>query len=934
MRRSWCLLILLILLVLLGGYFRASGLFRGLDRGVLYHPDAPKQVMMLDNYLHGNYVQYFDSLFYDGYPYGLNRVDELLIRVGYGALRPVRARLSPGTAVPPIPPRAEILLWARWLRVVYGLLAVGFIYASVRRFGAGPRAAVLGASLYALAPLAATVTHSVTGDVGVDLFLAIGAWTVARYAHAERPQWLVLAGLACGVAFACKYQGAFGLWMPAVAVLLASRWSSGVAVRLVRKGGLTLLGFIAGACLANPALVIVPDRTWKFMRLNFAFVRDYGAPQELLDLPPVGRLIHGITINLHQAVGWLGWGTLALTLVALTYLVKSRFEAGKANAEDMPPPSQRWSRWAAATAVVTFPLVALLLSTVLKPVVQPFHFSFVLPGLAIAGGVALAQRADRFGRGLLVVLAVAAVVEGVAGSLKEDFFWRRPDITGRGDDYVQDVVVEGAASSRSIRGSRMIKHLYLEPAVLPVFRNRPSGIEHVDHAWWNQNRRLPVPSIPGPDLGGWVFCNGPVFPRNDRMFVIPASGPGFVSRLDQALPEDPLLVEQTRSRQGRWHERVLVFEEVQPPLRLGLRTGRWPARFEIEVPGDGVELMLAPQSQHIVGLALPDAVQRVEVMGEQRAVSLVPLRVRSQLGPLWVTVLETDEDLHAFQRFGPDQLVAEGAAVSTEEAAARLKGLRYLGDNQPLVLSQAPQRLSGATAPLAAGAYRMEARIHNEGRPTTVQFDFAYDPSRALTHNVEVPAGIHDITWRFTKPFAPYDGVLRAAADTGGPVLESWTLLPDPVGLETARLDSVKAAVEWGQETKLDVKFPGIGDVEAFVCPAAARADAPFDYGVRFRLNPEIAHKVFHEAAFFLHVKDGSGNTIVGLDFPLRDAMTSDGKVLRQSGRLAGCRPGQYRIDGGLYNARTRERYEFKRRRSTAPNMKRRYFRFGEVTVE
>ena len=60
--------------------FRGAGLWHGLGQDIVFHPDEPKQVMRLESYLHGHYVHHAGNLFYDGYPYGLNRVDEAFLR--------------------------------------------------------------------------------------------------------------------------------------------------------------------------------------------------------------------------------------------------------------------------------------------------------------------------------------------------------------------------------------------------------------------------------------------------------------------------------------------------------------------------------------------------------------------------------------------------------------------------------------------------------------------------------------------------------------------------------------------------------------------------------------------------------------------------------------------------------------------------------------
>jgi hypothetical protein len=82
---------------------RTAGLFRGLDAGYVVHPDEPKQIQALSNYLAGRYVWYTGSWFYDGYPFGLNHVDEYILRPVLALARRLQTHLSPESA----PPRDE-----------------------------------------------------------------------------------------------------------------------------------------------------------------------------------------------------------------------------------------------------------------------------------------------------------------------------------------------------------------------------------------------------------------------------------------------------------------------------------------------------------------------------------------------------------------------------------------------------------------------------------------------------------------------------------------------------------------------------------------------------------------------------------------------------------------------------------------------------------
>jgi hypothetical protein len=86
-------------------YFRASGLFHGLKEGHIFHPDSPKQVLKIQQNLEGDHVTYHDSLFYDGYPYGLNRVDEVILRTLRGIIAPGYRLLHGQDRTLPIPDR-------------------------------------------------------------------------------------------------------------------------------------------------------------------------------------------------------------------------------------------------------------------------------------------------------------------------------------------------------------------------------------------------------------------------------------------------------------------------------------------------------------------------------------------------------------------------------------------------------------------------------------------------------------------------------------------------------------------------------------------------------------------------------------------------------------------------------------------------------------
>lgn len=227
-------------------YLRSAGLMRGLNEGFIFHPDVPKQVHALSNYLHGNYIWYVGSRFYDGYPYGLNHVDEWIIRMVYLFIRPIHDHLNIESVRLDHPAGAALYFWVRCLRLIYGMIVVILGLLVSRRLFQSRPAALAAAFLLALAPLSFTVTHFATGDIGVDLFIAAMLAALCAYARNRFGRWLLLAGFFCGCAFACKYQGALGFFMIGMILLLEAVFASGGIRAFFRNSGSALPACLPG----------------------------------------------------------------------------------------------------------------------------------------------------------------------------------------------------------------------------------------------------------------------------------------------------------------------------------------------------------------------------------------------------------------------------------------------------------------------------------------------------------------------------------------------------------------------------------------------------------------------------------------------------------------------------------------------------------------
>lgn len=847
LRKGWLFGIAVSAVLAAGVWFRGAGLWHGLDQEIVFHPDEPKQVKRLESYLRGVYVHHVGSRFYDGYPYGLNRVDEGLLRAwqGLAAMAGSWAE-GKGSVSAGLPDHVAVYRQARVLRLLYGMAAALLVFAAARRWGAGRWAALAGAALYAASPLASLVSHAATGDIGVDLSVAAALYAAAALAVGGRAAWWVAFGAACGAGWACKFQGALAAWMAVPPLLLGLRDGWRGWKRLAGAGLLAAAGFAGAAVLLNPALALDTSRAWKDTWQNFGFIQNYGVPPERLAWPFGRKVAWGLSHNVPFVAGCLGWGLVA------------------------------------------------------------------------------------------VGLAASAVLAGEAcGAAREAFFWRRPDI--RDAARLQAEAAFGDAGwgmGRHAGKARGIKRYYVEPATLPCFRNAASVLACPGEAWREGQALLPVPPVPMPSSAGdcWIFMDGPVFPRSDRMFAVPATGNGH--RQPAAAADGSPLYADTLSARGAWTERILAFPAAPRNLRIGLRTGRMPVRCEVttSLSGAATPRLLPPESQTVLELPRPDPVYAFAADGEagRPAVWACRLRVRAQLGPVWVTVLGSPEEEELFALHGPGAAPAvHPVAADLPLFAGELERIRYLDSAGPLVLpadgdAPLPPPVPGAGPGLPAGPYLFRARVDSPA-PAEVSFLLAdrneSDAPDALpSARFAVPAGESDIEWRFQKPYAPYGATLRASAGIPGVTLLSWNLKPDPVALAAeggyvppppaAPLLPGGADPDAVPATPLGLSYPGIGTLLDIRIPDAWHVSDTVPYAVTVRLDPSIPHKRFAELAFFLHLEDANGGLAWTLDYNL-PAATFEGGPVRWKLNTPNLAPGTYTLTAGLFVARHGKKVPF-----------------------
>jgi hypothetical protein len=883
-------------------YVRSAGLMRGLNDGFIFHPDVPKQVHALSNYLHDNYLWYIGSRFYDGYPYGLNHLDEWIIRAAYLVIRPVHDHLNTESVRLNYPDGVPLYYWVLCLRLIYGMIVVMLGLFVARRLLQSRPAAYATAFLLALAPLSFTVTHFATGDIGVDLFVAATLAALCAYARSRLGRWILLAGFFCGCAFACKYQGALAFFAVGTLLLLEVVSAAGGIRAFLGKLGLGFAGMIAGAFIGTPALFINPHRTWHDMRVNFQFIQNYGVDSAFLAKPLHERAWYGLTHTPPYVFAGLGWIVSALALAGLVWATVSLWK----NRREL-----RHSATASfdllAWTLLAFPFFVLLVSTTLKPAVQRFHFSYLeLPVCvgAVWTLLKLAGNGRPAGRWAAALLFAAAATEFEAGASRELFFWHRDGAQQAANGFAFGAFQQPLRDTDRGSDRQVLKYFYLQNDSLAVFRNRPIKVLHGDPQFWKDLGVVPVPTIPFPGHCDWIFLNGPVLPRNDRMFAAEA---GRTSLRD-----------------------IVAYGEPPRTISVGLRSGPRPVEASLRLGGATADVRLGRNEQKIVELS-PSAWRTMKGAAPGgKDVLIASLSIRPRLGKAWVAVMTDPREVENFRRYGGEAVapVEHNELPPKQELVKRLSETAFLQDAgaAPVSLSTNPVPLIPGHAALPAGAYILECALENPSNDVDVVFE-AVDPSRVRDHTYSIDGewdtrkqftltpGAHVIRYEFTKPFAPYEmNIAVAASREGAPCkIVGWKLYPDTEKILGA-LDE-ESSPAWlarfprhgsCEETQIDgLPFGDAIVLKSYSFPAAFSVGQAFSYGFRFDIQ-NYRLRNFDELVLYVHVDNADLKTLATFDVPLRLVCFGQDPMIAFRDRMPpDLPPGEYSLAVGIYNVRT-----------------------------
>lgn len=888
-RHVW---IMLTLIILCAAMLYSSGLFHGLTDREVFHPDTSKQVLALEQFLHYRYVWYTGSYFYDGYPLFLNHVDEFIIRPLYDAYRWLVRHLFPAADMPDVPARSALYYLARLLRVAYGLITVFLVFPLTRWLTRSRWAGLYAALLTAVAPLVMTVTHAASGDIGLNLFVTLALLALAASAVWERRAvWLFAAGgAAVGFAFAVKYQGLLAA-LPFAVYLLARDFGGRARWRpFLRDGAAALFGCVAAMAVAVPPFFINFDRTLHDILGNFLFIRNYGVDESFRALPWIEQVRRTLVPNVTRVIQSLGWSLTLMGLIALALVALKTWKYGRATD----------NRTRVTGAIFLFPFLAGAISLLGKPAIQPFHFSYLAPVLACAAAYGL-SRLIVFGgraRGLGILLNVLVVIELIQGAQYERFFWMREDTLIAAKRLERQWTREALEPGYE---HGVVKHLKLEYDKMSVFRNGPRDVSVSYGNFWRNIVRAPVPLMPLPGRRSWMFMNGAVLPRSDRIVAVP---PGGFRRIH-----------------------LVYYDRLPDRIWIGLRSGLRPVKVFAGLGGRRHKAELKPSDSTLVAFSTQRIHRRVIRRKGRDPVYLIPLSINARLGEVWAHAMDDADALNHFRLFSGVLEGADNLPRLPEDRDALCRALehaRYYGESMnPRVLYENEPQFLLREAPLAAGRYRLSGRLESLSKTARVRVTLEEPMGSPWREEVVTFSGRTDIEALFDKTLRPHVSHLKIECEDGRARLAEWRLVPDAEAIvdDLSRWKTSGDRPVWSRvfrpadapepkAAEMNVRFGAAVRFGAFGLPSSAVAGSRLPVTARAEwLNYGFRH--FDEHYVFLHFIDEEGRQRGAAHFPLYAAVEARDGMGPISCDLPGdLPPGRYEVKFGIYNARTGNRLD------------------------
>jgi hypothetical protein len=571
-------------------WIRLAGLSHDLHVGQIYHPDTPKQVRAVEEFLRGQYLTVRDHPDYDGYPLFHSHLAEMLVRAERAVRRAVAWQTIGPEAPAPEPLPVRTIFWLmRGMNAFLGAASVALVFLIGRRLGAAT--GWIAALWMMVSPLDFTASHYAAGDTAAGFFVLAAILFSLRISETGRFRDYALAALCVTAAFSSKYHG--GMAAASVACGHFARWGfrGGLASPGAwRRIAWTAVAAAAGLLLTSPALLVHPSQAWKNLIAFFQWTADFGLSDEVRALPWPARFRTGCLANWPILARALG--SIAVAGVGLALLLRAR------------------SAWFWIVSAV--PLIHLTLGVGGKPHLHAVHHVPAMGALFLLGAAGLTAAGGlRPGlRWVALALAVLAGARNAQWTGREAFFFRHNDTRRLAETWA----LGNRPHSVDLDTGR---YTFSAP-------ERPAQSVARIEVW--SGRSAPVRSQVTPwfsiALDGSPFT---VFRNRDQHFLVSSNRwlrPGATAPFFNAQPAerpDDLLVaelpEWTRTVRSRAVARdrpvraTLTLDHRLDRAWLLVRTGSDPARLDARLGGRAHSGIVPANSARCVTLESPDALR-------------------------------------------------------------------------------------------------------------------------------------------------------------------------------------------------------------------------------------------------------------------------------------------------------------------------------------
>lgn len=305
-------LMLLLLIVATGAYFRFSGLMRDWPQSFSYHPDVPKQIRAGMWYRDGVYYNPVGEPVYDGYPLFNNLMNAKVLEGMETVCRAFTEWFwSEEVDIPWQSDITDVFAATLVQNALLSSLAPLLLFFMGWQVS-GRRTALIASFLLAICPLDIAVAHFGTGDVASAFFLL--CTLVFCVGVAKNGSLWMYAGAAVSIAlgFAAKYHAVIVGISLLASHFLYHGWRGGWSWRvLIRVIPVFFFCMVMTVLIAIPSLRMHPEEMIQsirgFLSLNAAFA----VPTEVERMGVIGKAFYAWRQTLPDVVRVLG---LAFTL--------------------------------------------------------------------------------------------------------------------------------------------------------------------------------------------------------------------------------------------------------------------------------------------------------------------------------------------------------------------------------------------------------------------------------------------------------------------------------------------------------------------------------------------------------------------------------------------------------------------------------------------